>query len=296
MRIRRTFDQPPRRPLVILLAVACLVLMVLDARSGSSSPINPLRAAVGTVVGPVEDVSAAAVRPFAKIGQAFHDNSSLRHQVASLSAENSRLRSQSELTPMQRKRLDEYSALTRTAHQTGYSLVAAQVIGIGPSQSFDRTVTINAGTTSGVHADQTVLNGDGLVGRVVNVTPTTATVLLIVDGSSVVGGRLGSNMEIGDVRGTGSMAGHGSLDMDMVNPQLTPARGDVVVTWGSNGGPYVAGVPIGKVTQVMSNPRQLTKRAVITPYADFSSLDIVGVVVPKGTHGDRPVIKAGGKR
>lgn len=295
MRTRRRFDQPPRRPLVVLLMLSCLVVMVLDARGGSSSPVNPLRAAVGTVVGPVEDVSAAAVRPFAKIGDAFHDNSSLRHQVASLSAQNSKLRSQSELAPMQRKKLAEYAALTQTAHQTGYSLVGAQVIGFGPSQSFDRTITVNAGTTSGVHTDQTVLDGDGLVGRVVSATPTTATVLLIIDGSSVVGGRLGSNMEIGDVRGTGSVAGHDSLDMDMVNPELTPARGDVVVTWGSKGGPYVPGVPIGKVTEVRSNPRQLTKHAVLTPYVDFSSLDVVGVVVPKGTHGDRPVI-AGGHR
>ena len=75
-----------------------------------------------------------------------------------------------------------------------------------------------------------------------------------------------------------------------------------MVTWGSqNGVPYVAGIPIGKVESVYSTPRELAKHAVIDPFVDFTSLDVVGVVVPRKTEGDRPVInglgsKTGGKR
>jgi rod shape-determining protein MreC len=126
----------------------------------------------------------------------------------------------------------------------------------------------------------TVLNGDGLVGRVVRATRSTATVLLVVDRNSVVGGRLGSNLEIGNVTGTGSLGGHGRLDLDLVDETVTPAKGDVVVTWGSKDGvPYVAGIPIGTVTSVYSTPRDLAKHAVLTPFVDFSALDVVGVVV-----------------
>ena len=74
---------------------------------------------------------------------------------------------------------------------------------MGPMQSFSRTVTIDAGTSSGVHKDMTVLNNDGLVGRVISATRSTADVLLILDTDSVVGGRLGSNNEIGFLRGRG---------------------------------------------------------------------------------------------
>src|SRR3712207_7379483 len=42
-----------------------------------------------------------------------------------------------------------------------------------------------------------------------------------------------------------------------------------------------------------SSPREQAKHAVIDPFVDFSSLDLVGVVVPAGTKGDRPVIRAG---
>jgi rod shape-determining protein MreC len=52
---------------------------------------------------------------------------------------------------------------------------------------------------------------------------------------------------------------------------------------------------------VYSTPRELAKHAVIDPFVDFTSLDVVGVVVPRKTDGDRPVInglssKTGGKR
>jgi rod shape-determining protein MreC len=74
-----------------------------------------------------------------------------------------------------------------------------------------------------------------------------------------------------------------------------PARNDTVVTWGSDGGaPYVSGVPVGKVTSVYSSVRESTQRAVIEPFVDFSSLDLVGVVVPSGTRSDRGVIEADG--
>jgi rod shape-determining protein MreC len=51
------------------------------------------------------------------------------------------------------------------------------------------------------------------------------------------------------------------------------------------------------VTNVFSSPRQLSKRAVIEPFVNFTSLDLVGVVVRADTEGDRPVLNAGeGKR
>jgi rod shape-determining protein MreC len=165
---------------------------------------------------------------------------------------------------------------------------------MGPAQSFSRTVTIDAGTSAGVYPDMTVLDNDGLVGRVVRADRTTATVLLIVDRESVVGGRLGSSMELGFLRGSGEVDGSGRLDLQLVDRSVTPSRGDVVVSWGSdNDRPYVAGIPIGRVESVYSSPREQATEAVIAPFADFSSLDLVGVVVNPGTRSDRPLIDAG---
>jgi rod shape-determining protein MreC len=292
----RTPEQRARRVLA-LLVLACLTLITLDAKAGADSPLDPLRTAVGNVVGPAETVTAGVVRPFTDVTAALRTNRGLRKDVARLEAQNSRLRGEVSTLPLDQKRLAELDALTRTVGDTGYSMVAARVVAIGPMQSFSRTVTIDIGTSSGVRTDMTVLNGDGLVGRVVRATRTTATVLLIVDTDSVVGGRLGTNQEIGFLRGRGSADDSGRLELDLVDNSVVPSKDDVVVTWGSKDGvPYVAGIPIGRVESVVSSPRASSRLAVISPFVDFSALDVVGVVVPEGTRGDRPVLTAGTAR
>ncbi len=285
----------PSRSVLLLLVLACLTVITLDSRGGSHSPIDPLRMLTGNVIGPVETGTAVAVGPFRELAGFVHTNAGLRRNVARLEAENSQLRTRVETLPLERLRLAELDGLTRTANQTGYSILAAHVVAMGSAQSFSQTVTIDAGTSSGLRTDLTVLNNDGLVGRVVAATRSTATVLLITDPGSVVGGRLGSNLQIGFLRGEGSIGNQARLNLSLVDPAATAARNDVVLSWGSKHGvPYVAGIPIGRVLSVYASPRQLAKRAVIAPYVDFSALDVVGVVVPKGTHGDRPVIAANG--
>ena len=287
----------PSRTVLVLLLLGCLAFITVDARGGSDSPVDPLRSAAGEVFGPVERVTAAVVRPFTAVPQFFRTTGSLRAEVEDLEAENAALRRQLATSDVDRQRVAELDGLLRSSQDTGYALVPARVIAMGPAQSFSRTVTIDAGTSAGITADMTVLNNDGLVGRVIRADATTATVLLVVDRESVVGGRLGISLEVGFLRGRGEVGNAGRLDLDLVDNAVSPARGDVVVTWGSeNGAPYVAGIPIGRVESVSSSPRELSKRAVIEPFVDFSSLDLVGVVVDPDTKGDRAVIKAGEAR
>jgi len=287
---RRWHGGEPRSPRgrLIVLVLACAVLMTLDYRGGADSPVEPARAAVGEVLGPLESATATAARPFVAIPQWFHTQGSLREDVADLEAENAQLRQQLATTGLDRNRLAEYDALAESARNTGYTVVPAHVIAIGPSQAFSRTVTIDAGSDDGITADETVINNDGLVGRVLRTTSSTATVLLILDADSTVGGRIGSNLQIGFLSGQGRLGQDANLVLDLVDDSLVPAADDVVVTWGSQGGaPYVAGIPIGRVVSVTSKPRELSQQAVIEPFVDFGALDLVGVIVPTGTASSR---------
>lgn len=283
----------PSRALFAALLAASLAVVTLDHREGPESPVAPVRAAVAEALAPVEEVTAAAVRPLQEIPGLVTSQRELQAELRRLRAENANLRGALATQPLDRGRLAELDALVRTAAETGRSIVAARVVSLGPAQSFSRTVTIDAGRSSGVREDLTVLNNDGLVGRVVRVTRSSATVLLIVDPESVVGARLASSREVGLLRGRGALTRE-RLDLELVDNSATPAQHEVLVTWGSNpGSPYVPGVPIGTVQSVYSSPRELSKRAVVRAAVDFSSLDVVGVVVPDGTRGDRPVIRAG---
>lgn len=294
----------PRRPerrsrkgsasVFALLVLASVTVITLDYRGGDASPLQPARDALGDGFGPVETAASTVARPISEVPDFFVHNKALRDDIQELQAENANLRGQLAATSEVRYRAAELDGLLRSSRSTGLALVPARVVAMGPAQSFSRTVTIDAGTSAGVRPDMTVLNNDGLVGRVIRADRSTATVLLIIDSESVVGARLGSNAEVGMLRGRGDISRTGNLDLDLVDNSETPGKDDVVVTWGSrNGSPYVAGVPIGTVDAVFSSPRELAKHAVIDPYVDFSSLDLVGVVVPGGTKSDRAVIRAG---
>ncbi|HEU4812383.1 MAG TPA: rod shape-determining protein MreC [Nocardioides sp.] len=285
----------PSRSLMAALLLACLTLITLDYHGGSDSPMEPARRALGEVFGPIETGTTTAIRPFTAVPEWFRSHNALRHDIEELEAENSRLRSEVATSGYDRNRLAEFDGLTTTAEALGYALVPARVVGLGPAQSFSDTVTIDAGSHAGIHPDMTVVNNDGLVGRVLRVTRTTATVLLIVDNDSVVGGRVGESMEVGFLHGRGVLGNDGRLDLELVDQSVVPNRDDTVVTWGSEGGaPYVSGIPVGRVTSVFSSLRETSQRAVIAPYVDFGALDLVGVVVPSGTTSDRAVIEADG--
>ncbi|MGL5827647.1 MAG: rod shape-determining protein MreC, partial [Nocardioides sp.] len=277
---------------LLALILASLTLIAVD-REGPA--LDPARRAMGELIGPMAAVTEAVVRPIVALPDAFEGHQRMRREVARLTAENADLRRAAATADVDRNRLATFDGLTQTASTSGQALVPARVIGMAPEQSFSSVATIDAGADAGIRPDMTVLNNDGLVGRVLRTTPTTATVLLIVDAESTVGARLGRNMEVGVLRGRGVQGEDGRLDLELIDDGLVPARDDVVVTWGSKGGaPYVGAVPIGRVTEVFSSPSRTTRRAVIAPFVDFTALDVVAVVVPTGTVSDRAVIEADG--
>jgi rod shape-determining protein MreC len=283
----------PPRSLLVALVLASVTLITLDFHSRADSPVEPARRVLGEAFGPIESGTAAVIRPFTAVPSWFRTKDSLSDEIRDLEAENSDLRSQVATAGFDKNRLEEYDGLTQSAESLSRALVPARVVAYGSSQSFSNTVTIDAGSAAGIGPDMTVINNDGLVGRVLRVTRTTATVLLIIDTESIVGGRVGSSMEIGFVHGNGSLEDD-ELELRLVDDAVIPAKHDTVVTWGSSEGPYQRGVPVGRVTDVYSSLRESSQWAVIEPFVNFSALDVVGVMVPTGTTSDRAVIEADG--
>lgn len=275
-RTRTRSEHEPRRSRTVLLVLllAAVALISVDL-SGAG---HPARTVAGVVLGPLESGANRLLSPFGV--DTFATRDQLRDDKAELEAENARLRGLVASSGVDRERLAEYDALARYATAADLETVTAHVVGIGAAQSFRRTVTLDAGTSRGVRRDMTVLGPSGLVGRVISATPSNATVLLLVDADSVVGARLGSDHELGMLRGDGSLSGTGRLQLEVLDRTAVPKVGDPIVSWGSrNGVPYIAGVPIGRVEKVVESPRDETAEVTVAPYVDFSALDTVSVVV-----------------
>lgn len=266
-----------RRTVLVLLVLASITLITLDARRSSGSPVDPLRQAAAAVFGPLQSGATSAGDPVDDLRDRLAEVERLQADNDRLKAENERLAAELRTTDYVRNRAAELDRLLKVA--PAYDITPARVIAIGGAQNFNQTVTIDSGTADGVHPDMTVLNGDGLVGRVVRVTRATATVLLIGDRNSTVGGRLGTTMALGFISGRGDVGSNAVLDYRLVDLKAQPAVGDRIVTWGSRGNaPYVPGVPIGTIISVGSVQGALGTTALVKPFVDPSRIDTVGVV------------------
>ena len=274
-------DTRRTRLILGLLLVVALGLITIDYRGGDASVLNPLRSAGAAVFGPIERGAAAVTRPVGDAVHAVTGAPSAQRHINALKQENRQLRRQARTSRLDKEQAQQLDRLLHLAGLGRYRVVTAQVIAMHSRQGYENTVTLDAGSHDGITSGQTVVTGEGLVGRVTAAGPSTATVLLATDASSSVGGRLEDSQQIGVVHGIGrSGARAGTLRFEVLDSNAKLNRGQRIVTFGSqHGRPYVPGVPIGTVERVEATPGSLTRTAVVRPFVGFTTLDVVGVVV-----------------
>ncbi|MGI5198066.1 rod shape-determining protein MreC [Streptomyces sp. CA-288835] len=268
-------DTRESRLLLVLLIAIAFALITVDIRGGEDSPVDGARSAAATVFGPIENGVSTAVDPVGNAIAAIRDSGDRHDRIAQLERDNASLKAELGSEDRNRSRLKQLDKILKTAGAGQYGIKGAEVIAIGAAQGFSWTVTIDVGANDGIKRDMTVLNGDGLVGRVTTVGPNTATVLLASDPDFTVGTRMESTDELGFASGQGDRP----LRVEMLNGKAKIKKGDRLVTFGSQADkPFVPGVPVGVVSRVDPSGGDLTRTIYVEPYVGFSKLDIVGVV------------------
>ncbi|MQY32529.1 hypothetical protein SRB17_04800 [Streptomyces sp. RB17] len=269
-------DTKESRLLLVLLVAIAFALITVDIRGGRNSPVDGARQAAAAVFGPVENGLSSAVEPVGNAVSAIRDSGGRHARLARLEKENAALKAKLGSDDRNRSRLNQLDKMLKIAGEGQYGIKGAQVIAIGAAQGFSWTITIDAGANDGIKRDMTVLNGDGLVGRVTTVGPDTSTVLLANDPDFTVGTRMEGSDELGFASGQGDRP----LRVELLNAKAEVKKGDRLVTFGSQADrPFVPGVPVGVVSRVEPSNGGLTRTIYVTPYVGFTKLDIVGVVV-----------------
>ncbi|RDG39736.1 rod shape-determining protein MreC [Streptomyces corynorhini] len=269
-------DTRESRLLLVLLIAIAFALITVDIRGGEDSPVDGARQAAATVFGPVENGVASAVNPVGNAIGAVRDSGARHDRIAALQRENTALKQRLGSDDRNRSRVRELDKMLKAAGAGQYGIKGAQVIAIGAAQGFSWTVTIDMGRADGVKRDMTVINGEGLVGRVTTVGPNTATILLANDPGFTVGTRMEGNDELGFATGQGDRP----LSVQLLNGKAKIKKGDRLVTFGSSKDkPFVPGVPVGEVVRVDPSGGDLTRTLSVRPFVGFTKLDIVGVVV-----------------
>jgi rod shape-determining protein MreC len=275
-----------RNPLVLVALVLVQVIMLASqiGRTVPNVPGGPMDHPDGHSVRLIRLWTESAVSPFERV---FHwVGGGVRYECANyfalrsakkqndqLKAEVDRLRLEQASLAEDAKQANRLQALLDFKQHYLGSVVPAQIIGTSGSD-LSRVLYVDKGSKDGIRAGMPVITPDGIVGKVREVYPGTAQILLINDQTSGAGVLLQTTRIRGVVRGNG----YGELEIINVMPDDRIKPGETVL---ASGGDQVfpRGMPVGTVESVQHDPaHDPYVQVVVKPAANLSRLEEVLII------------------
>lgn len=144
------------------------------------------------------------------------------------------------------------------------------------------TITINKGSYNGIKKDMVVINGKGLIGRVIKTSTFTSDVRLIT--TSETNNKISVHISNGDNNLYGLINNYdyskNLLEVEGISNTKDVDIGDFVYTSGL-GGFFPSGILIGSVSEITTDSYDLAKIIKVKPSADFSNINYVSVLKRK---------------
>ncbi|HSQ89230.1 rod shape-determining protein MreC [Romboutsia sp.] len=163
--------------------------------------------------------------------------------------------------------------------------ISTRVVGKNDGNWYN-SFTIGAGSSDGVKKESIVVNGNGLVGIVYEVSKNYSKAISLLDTKSSVSFKLLKDSNFKGIITQNLTLDHkesyknkGYLHGYMFDTSYDVLPGDVVVTSGL--GLYPKGIPIGEIDQVIDDKNKSMKYVVVKPYVNFKNLDDVMIIEPR---------------
>ena len=271
-----------RRAVLVALIVLSLVLLSSHFSESDSGPLHTIQRGVSAVLSPVGEGAERALKPVRDLVNWFDETFEARGENETLRDEIAELRDQladSQSAEGENEQFRKLLELDRSTELGGYEPVTARVIGRSPTVWFS-TVTIDKGSSSGVETNDTVINGDGLVGRITEVTPGSAQVRLITDHRNAVSAKVLPDGPSGIVEP--EVGDPEDLLLDFIENDQQVEEGQILVTAGWSTGPissaYPYGIEIGRVVETEIGEQETFQRIHVRPFADLRELEYLQVL------------------
>ena len=270
--------------------VAITLIGIVGMSMGKYGGSNPIGANVG-----MDAISTVSSKintwfSFVKSGVGnianFHKNAK---KAEELEKENSKL--QQEIIELQNK-LDDTQSLSSLKSALNFidekyvaSNLSAKVVSKNDGNWYTSFV-VSAGSKNGVKKDSLVMNGDGLVGIVYEVSDHYCKAISLLDTKSSVSFNLAKNPAYKGIITYGenidkeaNYRDNGLLQGYMFDSNYDVLPGDIVTTSGL--GLYPKGIVIGKIEKVIEDKNNSLKYVVVKPNVDFKNVDDVVIVEPR---------------
>lgn len=279
---RKKNSLPKKFIIIGIFVLIIVILVVFSFTLRKDRKLNPVEAFLRDTLIYVErivtypfDFVVNIVSEYGNLKDVSEDNDILEtslDRVTSIESENIELRRQLEEL---KEELDiDYSL-------TDYEYLNATVISRNVGYWYN-TITIDKGLYNGVEKDMVVINGKGLIGRVIRITTFTSDVRLIT--TSDTNNKISVRISNGDYNLYGLINSYNYndnlLEVEGISNTKDVNVGDYVYTSGL-GGIFPSGILIGAVSEITTDSYDLAKIIKVTPSADFTDINYVSILKRK---------------
>ncbi|MDO5334899.1 MAG: rod shape-determining protein MreC [Coriobacteriia bacterium] len=275
------------KALLALLLVVSLVLVIVYSREDEGGPLHSLQSTTSAVSSPLSSVGASVGSLAASAGTSVEDLTASDASLSQTRENNATLSQMVVELEEYRQEAQRLESLLGLSDAYGFKSVAARVVAYS-ADSYNKIITLDAGSNSGVKAGLPVMGSTGVIGQVISVTPVSCQVRLITDAQSGVSVMLQSS------RAEGILAGSvdGTLTLDGIDETVDVKEGDAVITSGIGGG-YYRGLVVGTVSKVTQAQGDATRTIVVTPNANFDNVAeaLIVISMDKDATSDSSLVK-----
>lgn len=246
-----------------------LSFILLSISSYKRDMVSLIREKGYAIIGSLQTTSFDLKMRLTEFLEDIHTSEKLRKENEALKAEIAKLlfkeKSYYEEIISSNQKLQEMLGFKK---EQPYKLLPVEVIAYTPHNYF-KVVVFGEGEKEGVEKDMVVVNPQGLVGKVIEVYPHQAKVLLISDEASKVGVRVQRTRDVAILQGKGEK---GICELKYLLCEASVKVGDRVVTSGL-GELFPEGILVGEISRIRKSPNQLFQEVEVVPSVDFGKLE-----------------------
>ncbi len=255
-----------------IVLLLCLVIIISFLTAGGSSflgrgahtLVHKFEKPLMTMTSGVRNTVAGVI----SYNEIKEENELLKARVEELETENNDL-------SIKREELKQLKKLSKSfdfePYQGRSKAVAARITELDSSNPYV-VFTVDAGSDKGIRKDYIVVDGNGLVGRVMEVGSDWSKVVSILSQNNNISFRVTRKPSISGVVQANNK---GELEGFVMNEKAKIVKGDTLVTSGV--GIYPEGIKIGKVKEVDYDENRQLKVITLTPTVTFDSLQKVAI-------------------
>ena len=273
---KKTAPQKSNALTIIFALFFCMIsvgLMIVDHKQPDY--LTTFKSVLQTVIYPIQILANAPIRMYQ------YSTDTLQSHIK-LQQENNELQKKQILIEAQLQRMIILDAenkrlrmLLKASSDLKQDSTFAQLISIdfNPYRHF---ILLNHGLDNAINIGQPVINQEGVIGQIMEVTPYSSRAILITDPNHLLPIQINRNGLRGIAAGVGKL---GELDIQNIENNSDVKVGDLLITSGLDGR-FPAGYAVSEVISVVFDANNPFAKITARPTANFDKLREVLIISP----------------